>query len=55
MEFGIEIDCVNGHIFLNKAAVARTSRRLMEGYAFVPSNIYGGKVYDEHLSVGRLE
>lgn len=55
MEFGIEIDYINGHIFLNKAAVARTSRRLMEGYAFVPSNIYGGKANDEHLSVGRLE
>lgn len=43
MEFGIEVeDKEEGQIHLKKAAVARTSRRLMEGYAFVPSKVYWG-------------
>lgn len=44
MEFGIEIEYKeDGQLYLKRAAVARTARRLMEGYAFVPRKVFWGE------------
>jgi 2-methylaconitate cis-trans-isomerase PrpF len=40
MEFAIEIENNHSGFHLKKAAVARTSRRLFEGLAYVPSKVY---------------
>ncbi|MGI6066644.1 MAG: 2-methylaconitate cis-trans isomerase PrpF family protein [Bacillota bacterium] len=44
LEFGIELEVLeNGELFLKKAAVARTARRIMDGFVYVPAKIYWAK------------
>ncbi|MDV2686124.1 PrpF domain-containing protein [Alkalihalophilus lindianensis] len=42
IEFEVEIDYLEGTPKLNYAAVARTSRTLMEGHVYIPSDVYWG-------------
>jgi hypothetical protein len=40
MEFQIQLDDDGAHVKLTKTAVARTSRRIMEGHAYVPAKLF---------------
>jgi methylitaconate Delta-isomerase len=39
----VEVDCIGTKIELKKAALGRTSRRIMEGYVYVPESMFSGK------------
>ncbi|MGO4888422.1 2-methylaconitate cis-trans isomerase PrpF family protein [Anaerobacillus sp. MEB173] len=43
IELAIEIEYLNGQPILKRAAVPRTARTIMEGFVFVPSDIYWAK------------
>lgn len=43
MDFIIELSDDGGKVSFKRAAVARTARRLMEGYAYVPNELYWGQ------------
>ncbi|MDV2886591.1 PrpF domain-containing protein [Alkalihalophilus pseudofirmus] len=42
IEFDVEIGYEGSNLHLNYAAVARTSRTLMEGHVYIPSDVYWG-------------
>lgn len=42
MEFFVKVTDRNNHVTVEKAAVARTARRLMEGFAYAPAPLFWG-------------
>jgi len=38
----VEVEKTAGGFHLKKAAFARTSRRIMEGFVYVPESLFGG-------------
>src|SRR5699024_8558648 len=39
MNFDVDIKNVDGHYIIKRAAVIRTARRLMDGYAYIPTDV----------------
>lgn len=47
MDFSIDLMDYEDQVRFNRTVVARTSRRLMEGYAYVPSQLFWGETNSE--------
>ncbi|WP_096439067.1 2-methylaconitate cis-trans isomerase PrpF family protein [Alteribacter populi] len=48
MDFSIEIEYVGGQYHVTRSAVARTSRRIMDGFAYIPAKVLGNEASSAH-------